>query len=247
MAEIERIKSQRAERAVAKLAFGSEPLPELCRGREATLAAVGPRIEEIGGRGLMWQTEALIGLRRKHLDSIVLEDEVAEAVEDGPPTIYLDPEGEMGPVAGDHVGAGIDRGARELDVEVGHLLHAHVRRRGQPPAGAELVRMEREDHPVGLPARLLDLAQIGIGILAVDLGGDLETVALAKLTAQEGERVVGVARRLLGAEERGAVARAVGGEAEPLAAALELGEHIGIHRVAGRKAEWVDARPPRRI
>src|SRR5262245_541667 len=247
MAEIERIKAQRAQRAVAKLAFGGEPLPELGRGRETAATAVGAGVEEVGGRRLMRQAEALIGLGRKHRDSVVLEDEVAEAVENRPAAIDLDPEGEMGPVAGDHVGAGIDRGARELDVEVGHLLHAHVRRRSQPPAGAELVRMEREDYPVGLPARLLDLAQIGTGILAVDLGGDVETVAVAKLTAQERERVVGVARRLLGAEERSAVARALGRESEPLTAALELGEHIGIDPVAGREAEWVDAGPPRRI
>src|SRR5215510_11043180 len=97
----------------------------------------------------------------------------------------------------------------------------HIRRRGQPPAGTELVRMEREDHPVGLPARLLDLAQIGVGILAVDLGGDVKAVALAELAAQEGERVVCVARRLLGAEERGAMARTLRSEAEPLAATLE--------------------------
>jgi len=107
--------------------------------------------------------------------------------------------------------------------------------------------MEREDHPVGLPARLLDLAQIGVGILAVDLGGDVKAVALAELAAQEGERVVCVARRLLGAEERGAMARTLRSEAEPLAATLELVEHRGIDCVARREAERIDARPPGRI
>jgi hypothetical protein len=41
-----------------------------------------------------------------------------------------------------HVGAGVDRGAREFDVEVGHLLHADIRRCGQASAGAEFVRVE---------------------------------------------------------------------------------------------------------
>src|SRR5262245_66642827 len=79
MAEIERMKAQRAERAIAKLAFGSEPFPELGRGGEAAAAAVGARVEEVGGRRLMRQAEALVGLRREHLDSVVLEDEIGRA------------------------------------------------------------------------------------------------------------------------------------------------------------------------
>ena len=59
----------------------------------------------------------------------------------------------------------------------------HIRRRGQPPAGTELVRMEREDYPVSLPACFLDLTQIGVGVLAVDLGGDVAAVAFAELAA----------------------------------------------------------------
>src|SRR5262249_43330510 len=131
VAKVERIKAHGAERAVAKLAFGGEPFPELGRGWEAAATAVGARVEEGGGRRLMRQAEALISLRRKHLDSVVLEDEVAEAVEDRPAAIDLDPEREMRAVPGDHVGAGIDRGTRELHVEAGHLLHADVRRRGE--------------------------------------------------------------------------------------------------------------------
>src|SRR5215467_10640615 len=107
MAEVKRIKSHRAERALAKLAFGGKPFPELRRGREATAATIGAHIEKVGGRRLMRQAKALVGLRRKHLDGVVLEDEVAKAVEDRPPAIDLDSEREMRAVASDHVGAGI--------------------------------------------------------------------------------------------------------------------------------------------
>src|SRR5215470_9890310 len=92
MAEIERIEAHGDERALAKLAFGGEPFPELRRGREAATTAVGARVEEVGGRRLMRQAEALVGLGRKHLDGVVLEDEVAEAVEDRTAAIDLDPE-----------------------------------------------------------------------------------------------------------------------------------------------------------
>jgi hypothetical protein len=247
MAEVERIKSQRAERALAKLAFSGKPFRELRRGREAAAATVGAHVKEVGGCRFVWQAEALIGLRRKQLDGVVLENEVAEAVEDRSPAIDLDPEREMRAMPGDHVSAGIDRGARELDVEVGHLLHAHIRRRGEPPAGTELVGMKREDHPVGLPAGFLDLAQIGVGILTVDLGGDVKAIAFAELAAEKRQLVVLVARRLPGTEECGAVARALGGEAEPLAAALELGEHRGIDRIGRGEAQRIDPRPAGRI
>src|SRR5262245_8308181 len=123
MAEIERIKPHSGKRAIAKLAFGREPFPELWRGRKAALAAVGARVEEIGGRCVVRQAEALIGLRRKHFDGVVLEDEIAETVEDRTAAIDLDAEGEMRSMARHHVGAGVDRRAGELDIEVSHLLH----------------------------------------------------------------------------------------------------------------------------
>jgi hypothetical protein len=170
MAEVERIKPHGGKRAIAKLAFGRKPFPEFGRGRKAAPALIGARIEEIGRRRLVRQAEALIGFRRKHLDGIVLEDEIAKAVKDRMAAIDLDTEREMRAMACHHVGASVDRGARELDVEVSHLLHADVRHRGQAAADAELVRMEREDHPVRLPARLLDLPQDRVGVLAIHFG-----------------------------------------------------------------------------
>ena len=89
MAEVERMKPHRRKRTIAKLAFGRKPFPEFGRGRKAAPATIGARVEEISWCRLMRQTEALISLRRKHLDGVVLEDEIAEAVEDRPPAVDL--------------------------------------------------------------------------------------------------------------------------------------------------------------
>src|SRR3954452_7346220 len=154
MAKVERIKPYSGKPAITKLAFGRKPFPELWRGRKAALAAIGAGVEEIGRSGLMRQAEALISLGREHLDGVVLEDEIAEAVKNRTAAIDLDAEREMRAVTGDHVGARIDRGTRERDIEVGHFLHADIRRRAQAAAGAKLMRVKREDNPVGLPASL---------------------------------------------------------------------------------------------
>src|SRR5262245_33634145 len=247
MAEVERMKPHRRKRAVAKLAFSRQPFPEFRRSRKAALAPIGASIEEISGRRLMRQAEPLISLCRKYLDGVVLEDEIAKAVKDRLAAIDLDAKREMRSMARHHIGTGVDRGARELDVEVGHLLHADVRRGGQAAAGAEFMAVKREDHPVGLPACLLDLPQDRVGILAIDPGRHLEAVASAKLAPHEGELVIRVARCLLGAEECRAVAGAFGSEPELVAAAFELGKHCSVDGVTGGEAERIDARPSWRI
>src|SRR5262245_42838291 len=114
------------------------------------------------------------------------------------------------------------------------------------PPGPELVRVEREDHPVRLPPGLLDLTQVRVGVLAVDRGGNVKAVALAELAAEEAELGLVVARRLLGAEERRAVACALLRQAEPVAGALKLAEEGRIDRIAGDETQRIDARPPRR-
>src|SRR5690348_1199995 len=116
MAEVERIKPHGGKRAIAKLAFGRQPFPELWRGWKAATALVGARIEEIRWRCLMRQAEALISFRRKHLDGVVLEDEIAKAVKNRTAAIDLDPERQVRAMACHHVGTGVDRSAREFDV-----------------------------------------------------------------------------------------------------------------------------------
>src|SRR6185437_364750 len=80
--EIDRMQAQLRQSLVAKLAGGDETFPIFVERGIAAAAVAAPCIEEVGGRGVVAEAETGIGLRGEHFDRIVLEDVVAETVED---------------------------------------------------------------------------------------------------------------------------------------------------------------------
>src|SRR5262249_26686298 len=78
-------------------------------------------------------------------DGVVVEDEVPEAVEDGPAPVHLDAAQKMRPVAGDQMAALVYRPVRELDVEVGRAFPADLVDLARRPA---LVGVEAVQPPV---------------------------------------------------------------------------------------------------
>src|SRR5690606_12625588 len=101
---------------------------------------------------------------------VVLEDEIAKAVEDGTAIIDLDAEGHMRAVADDDIRSGVNR----LTCKRPYELRRCVEFRLMPCAGkglaGDLVEMEREDDPVRLPLCFADHRQIGGCVRAVDVG-----------------------------------------------------------------------------
>ena len=96
------------------------------------LVAVGAGIEEVGRRRLVTEPEASVGLGRKHRDGVVLEQEVAEAVEDRLALVDLDGRDGVDAVSHDDIGAGIDRRMGDLLLVLQHLVpQAPVVRRDQ--------------------------------------------------------------------------------------------------------------------
>src|SRR5712671_6590917 len=108
------MKLHAAQRPVLEFATSDEALPEFGSGGEAAGLVVRARIEEITGRRLVIQPKSLIGLGGKSRNVVVLEDEVAEAVEDGLPFIDLDPERQMRTMAGDDIGPCVDGRMRKI-------------------------------------------------------------------------------------------------------------------------------------
>src|SRR5579862_6574532 len=114
MAEVEWMETQAREAPPFEFAARGDAVPIFGRGREAARLVAGARVEKIRRRRLIVEAEARIGFGREDRHIVILENEIAEAVEDRPALVDFDAEREMGAVARDDIGAGVDRRMREL-------------------------------------------------------------------------------------------------------------------------------------
>jgi len=233
MAQIERMETKRRKPLCLELADSSDPLPIFRRCRKAARLVAGARIEKIGRRRFVVETEATIGFRGKDRDIIVLENEIAEAVEDRPALIDFDAQSQVRPVTGNNIGTRLDRRMRKIDGKPRRLFEADIRRGGQRSSRTEFMIVQREDHPIRLAPRLSDPAQIGFGIRRLDLGRDGEAGAALEAMAEEIDRIGAVFGRLLRAEEHRTLARALLRLAELFADMRQRGERGVIDGKAG--------------
>jgi hypothetical protein len=93
--------------------------PEDGIGGKAALASVGAGLEEVSWGLVVAEGEAAVAFVWHPGDRLVLEDEVAEAVEDRFALVDLDATQEMRPVVGEQVTALVDGPVGERDQEVG--------------------------------------------------------------------------------------------------------------------------------
>src|SRR5262245_55672569 len=208
----------------------------------ALLAVAGAGIEEVGGRRVIAEAEALVGGGGEERQRLVLHDQVADRIEDRLAVVELDPERRVRAVADEDVGAGIDRGAREGAGEIGGLGELALGLRRHQARVAILMAVEVEHHPVGLPARLAHGTQVALDVGLVALARDLEAVAAHERLVQQRDRFLALGAHFAVAEEMPALARALLLEAEPAADALELNEGFAVDRIGVLEAEWIDAR-----
>src|SRR5690242_1062964 len=144
--------------AVLELAGHGDIFPEAGMRDMAFGAAAGARIEEVGWRGIMAEPEAGIGLRREAAHALVLEDEIADRVEDRLAFVDFHAERRMRSVADEDIGAGIDTLPREGRHEIRRLLEVNLGCRRGNALMRELVAVETHQHPIGLAPRFLDPA-----------------------------------------------------------------------------------------
>ena len=94
-----------AEAIILEAANGEHIFP-IGRLRDmAFLAAVGARVEKVGGSRAQVQIETLVGIGREKAHGFILEDKIADAIENRLAFIDLDSHGKMRAVADKDVGA----------------------------------------------------------------------------------------------------------------------------------------------
>ena len=157
-AEVDRVQPDLGEAAAAELHLGHRALQA---DRVLREAAPGPGVPDpvgVAGGGRGRQPEPLGEVPRLLRDRLVLDDEVAERVEDRLALVELDAAIQVRAVAEHDVGPRVDGPVGEFDGEVRRVL----------AGGARLVAVHRDDHPVRELARLGDPAEVELQVERVD-------------------------------------------------------------------------------
>ncbi len=230
------------ERLPAPPDRGHHRLPHVLVRRKALPIVIRPRVVEIGDAGERPEVLLLVRVGGLLEHEIVLEDEVAETVQDRLPFVDLDAADDVRAVAGEDVGAGVDHRMGEG--------HEEFRRHGAI-AGQPFVRVDRDQgvirHPGGVANHGGNLVHVLLQRRRVDGGRvarDEPVVEEAQLVAAGGRPQPQVAHQP--AERLQAVGRELvrRGEAERVqpGARLDRRARAACARMAGERGGDRDER-----
>ena len=179
---------------------------------------------------------ALVAVVGDAADELRLREEIADAVDDRLALVDLDPQRVVPAMADVDVGAGVDRGVREL---------AHEHRRLVAALAVGDVEMVGDDDEVGHLLRLVDRAQIAFQVALVAAALDLELVAGDEHVRAAGRLLAGHLEAELVALEPHA-ARASSGLAQHVELAryrFHLLGRLALQHVLEIDAQRIDAGP----
>ena len=182
MAEIYRVERYAVQRLSLEVAVRDYALPVKSVCGEAPLVVVGAGVVEVGGRCPGVQLYGVVVVGRLPAHGVVLEDEVAETVEDGPVLVNLQASCDVGAVPDEHVGALVNAGAGEVHKELRRLV----------AVSAAFVAVYGDHHPVCHASRVSHPFQVVVEVAPVELGADAELLAEREDLVQKDEAGVGV-------------------------------------------------------
>ena len=181
------MKGQLDQLLPAPLRYRDDRLPDLRNGGEPRRVVVVAGLVEVREAVALVEPEPVVVLVRQPLERLVLEDEVAEAVQDRCALVDLDGAQRVRSVSHEDRGAGIHHRPREGDQELGGLHAAVGPRRA-------FVGVDRHHHVVGLAAGVAhdhgDLRHV----LGVRLGAHAGRVGKFEPAAEEVQAVPGRGR-----------------------------------------------------
>src|SRR4249920_3891480 len=105
------------------------------------------------------QPKAFVRSGRHMPQSVVLENEITEAIKNWLAAIEFHTHEHVGPMAGEDVGSRIDTSMRKFNHKLGLFLYVDPPLRLEPTAPYHVLVMKTHDHPVCLAPGLADLAQ----------------------------------------------------------------------------------------
>ena len=177
--ERNRVQPDAGNLAAAPLYGRDERFPDLAIGVEPAAIVVRPRLIEVADLRLAAEADRLVRVRWKPEERLVLEDEIADAVEDRLPLVDLDAAHDVRTVADDDVRAGVDHRVREGNQKVcglGSIFSAFV-------------GVNADDGGIGHASRAAHDAHHAFDVRLVRLGARAGLIAADEAAAEQRQRI----------------------------------------------------------